>query len=113
VRSVDSLPESLRCAVEDLRERLVGLLGPDLLALWLFGSFARAAAHEESDVDVAIVVTELDHARWRAIIDCGADVSLAHDLVISPMVFDRATYAHWRRQERPLVMDIEREGIPL
>jgi predicted nucleotidyltransferase len=48
----------------------------------LFGSFARGGAHEDSDVDVAVVL-------------------------------DQETYERWRAQERRLVMDIEREGVPL
>lgn len=48
----------------------------------LFGSFARGGAHEDSDVDVAVVL-------------------------------DQETYERWRAQERPLVIGIEREGVPL
>ena len=79
----------------------------------LFGSHARANAHEDSDVDVAVV---LEAAGWevrRDIIDLAADIGLAHDLMLSPTVFDRATYERWRAQDRPLVRDIETEGIPV
>ena len=33
------------------------------------------------------------------------------DLLISPTVFDLARWEEWRRQERPLVMDIEWDGL--
>lgn len=87
--------------------------GDAVVDVRLFGSFSRAEAHEESDVDVAVV---LEHADWKTrcdVIDLATDVGLPHDLLISPTIFDRDTYERWRRQERPLVMDIERDGIPL
>lgn len=83
------------------------------MLLRLFGSRARGQANASSDVDVAVV---LEQAGWNercAVIDAAADVGLEYDLDISPTVFDRSTYLRWREQERPLVLDIEREGIPL
>lgn len=87
--------------------------GPELLELRLFGSFARGEAGEDSDVDVAVVLEDAGWDRRRAVIDLAADVGLEHDLAISPTVFDRETFERWRREERPLVRDIEREGVPL
>ena len=87
--------------------------GDSVVDIRLFGSHARAAAHEESDVDVAVV---LDEAGWETrcdIIDLAADIGLARGLPLSPTVFDRATWERWRSQERPLVRDIEREGVRL
>ena len=88
-----------------------GRLGESVLDIRLFGSHARRNANEYSDVDIAVV---LDEAGWeirRDIIDLAADVGLEHDLLLSPTVFDRATYERWRAQDRPLVRDIETEGI--
>jgi predicted nucleotidyltransferase len=87
--------------------------GKAVLDVRLFGSFARAEAHEESDVDVAVVLERADWNTRRAVIDLATDVGLPLELLISPTIFDRETYARWRRQERPLVMDIERDGMPL
>jgi predicted nucleotidyltransferase len=93
----------------ELRRRF----GQALIDVRLFGSFARAEADEESDVDVAVV---LERADWRTrveVIDLATDIGLPFDLRISPTIFDRKTYEHWREQERPLVMDIERDGVRL
>lgn len=111
--ALDTQPPYVRDAVLELAARLRARWGEDLVALRLFGSRARGEADAESDVDVAVV---LEHVDWKtkcAVIDLAADVGLEHDLLLSPTVFDRATYERWRRQERPLAMDIEREGIPL
>ena len=92
-----------------VRERF----GDSVVDIRLFGSHARSTAHEESDVDVAVVLLE---ARWeirREIIDLATDIGLERGLTLSPTVFDRATYERWRVQDRPLVRDIEHEGIRL
>jgi len=79
----------------------------------LYGSYARGEAHEESDVDVAVVLEDARWATQREVINIAADTGLDCGLVLSPTIFDRETYARWRTQQRPLVMDIERDGIPL
>jgi predicted nucleotidyltransferase len=94
---------------QELRRRF----GEDVVAVRLFGSFARDEADEQSDVDVAVVLERADWSTRREVIDLATDVGLPLDLRISPTVFDRETYARWREQERPLVVDIEREGMPL
>jgi predicted nucleotidyltransferase len=93
----------------ELRRRF----GQALIEVRLFGSFARAEADEESDVDVAVVLELADWSIRREVIDLATDVGLPFDLRISPTIFDRKTYEHWREQERPLVMDIERDGVAL
>ena len=79
----------------------------------LFGSCARGEMREDSDVDVAVVLEHIDGRTKRDVIDLSADVGLAHDVPLSATVLDRATFERWRAQERALVMDIEREGVPL
>jgi predicted nucleotidyltransferase len=111
---VDVPPASLASAAlarftGELRRRF----GEAVIEVRLFGSFARSEANEESDIDVAVVLERADWNTRRDVIDLATDVGLPYDLLISPTVFDRATYERWREQERPLVMDIERDGVPL
>ena len=84
-----------------------------MLDIRLFGSYARSDAREGSDVDIAVVLEEAGWETRRDIIDLAADLGLAHDLTISPTVFDRETWERWRAQDRPLVRDIEHEGLRL
>jgi predicted nucleotidyltransferase len=100
-------------ALAEYASQLRRRYGEALLDLRLFGSFARGEADEESDVDVAVVLEQVDWRTRCAVIDLATDIGLPLDLRISPTVFDRETWETWRRQERPLVMDIEREGVPL
>jgi predicted nucleotidyltransferase len=104
-----SVSEALARFVGALRERFGGAV----VEVRLFGSLARAEADEESDVDVAVVLERVDWATRCAVIDLATDAGLPLDLRISPTLFDRETFERWRRQERPLVMDIERDGVAL
>ena len=92
-----------------VRERF----GDSVIDIRLFGSHARMAAHEESDVDVAVVLIEAGWQVRRDIIDLAADIGLEYGLALSPTVFDRATWERWRCQDRPLARDVEQEGIRL
>lgn len=98
-------------AVAELARELRRRYGEAVLEVRLFGSFARGEADEESDVDVAVVMESADWQTRREVIDLATDTGLPHDLRISPTIFDRETYETWRRHERALVKDVEREGV--
>jgi uncharacterized protein len=101
--------EALRRFRDDVR----AAAGDNLVALRLFGSYARGEAHEDSDVDVAVVVRQATWADRRVILDVAADISLDLELCLSPTILPVEQYELWRRQDRALVRDIEREGVAL
>lgn len=110
---IATTPPSLATSVVDRFARaLRRRYGNTVLEVRLFGSFARGEADEESDLDVAVVLETADWERRREVIDLATDTGLPHGLLVSPTVFDRDTWETWRRQERALVRDIEREGVP-
>jgi predicted nucleotidyltransferase len=108
-----TLPPDVRAAIDELAGGIRARCGASVVAIRLFGSYARCEADEDSDVDVLVVLERAGWSDRRGVLDLAADVGLAHDVLLSPTVLDRATYDRWRRQERPLVMDVEREGLPL
>ena len=87
--------------------------GDALVNVRLFGSCARGEMREHSDVDVAVVLERVDGRTRRDVINLSADIGLAHCVLLSATVLDRETFERWRRQERALVLDIERDGLPL
>ena len=106
----DGLPQrAARRFAGALRERH----GEALVDVRLFGSCARGQMREDSDVDVAVVLERVDRETKRDVIDLASSIGLEHDVLLSPTVLDRQTFERWRAQERLLVMDIEREGLPL
>ena len=106
-------PSGPRTAARQFALALRARYGDALVDVRLFGSCARGEMREDSDVDVAVVLEQVDSRTKRDVIDLSADVGLAHNVLLSATVLDRATFEHWRRQERALVMDIERDGLAL
>jgi predicted nucleotidyltransferase len=99
--------------LEELKKKLVHLLGPQAFKMVLFGSRARGDHGEESDVDVAILVRRLTREMKRRILDQVAEIELKYLLPISVLVFSEDEFEHLKRRERRIAIDIEREGIPL
>jgi uncharacterized protein len=87
--------------------------GERLHGLRLFGSYARGTAHELSDVDVFVLLDRATRTDRLAIFDVVGDLWNDTGLRLSPTIMEEETYEVFRRQERPLIMEIEREGIGL
>lgn len=103
------LADLLSRYASELRKRY----GKDVQDVRLFGSYARGGAHEGSDIDVAVVLKSIDWQRKAEVIDLATDLGLERGVRLSPTVLEKGLYDHWREQERPLVMDIESEGIAI
>jgi predicted nucleotidyltransferase len=88
-----------------LRDRF----GARLRSLVLFGSRARGAGRDDSDLDVLVLVDGLTRAERLEVIDRGADESLAWGLVLSPLVVDPVAW----RDDLPIARAIALEGVPL
>jgi uncharacterized protein len=100
-------------AIRLLKPRLTELLGERLQRIILFGSKARGDFDEDSDLDLAILVDDLDRQLKRQIIDVVAEVELELLTVLSTLVMSTADFEQMKRREIRLAEDIEREGIPL
>lgn len=107
------LPPRISQALAELRRRLASRFGADLVQMRLFGSWARGEANEDSDVDVFVLLRTMTPGAWRDVVNLAAEVGLELDLRLSPTIFDIARHEEWQRQERGLVMDIHRQGIPV
>ena len=92
--------------------------GARLREVVLFGSWARGDAHEESDVDVLVVVDDLDERERRNVMDASYDAAAAaidadEWVSISPLPYSSKQVAELRSRERRLFRDIAAEGVAL
>lgn len=81
----------------------------------LFGSHARGQAHEDSDVDVLVVVRDLTELERRDVLDLAyrIDASAAELVGLSPLAYSEVQVADLRARERRLLREIERDGVRL
>lgn len=112
-----TLPPHVAASLARFRASLVARFDGRLREATLFGSYARGEAHEESDVDVLIVIDDLTESERRDVMD----LSWAADYAdpdgewagLSPLPFSTADVARMRSLERRLWTEIARDGVPL
>jgi predicted nucleotidyltransferase len=97
--------EGVRRVAAAMRERF----GARVKGVGLFGSWARGDAREGSDIDVAVVITELDRSEWGSALELACRAS--GRTAVSPLILSETQLANLRSREIRLAEDIEREGI--
>jgi predicted nucleotidyltransferase len=80
--------------VEEFRDQLRAACGPRLRDLRIFGSKVRGDDHDESDIDLLVLVDGLDHDTWTAVIDLAGSISPWLSAVVED--FDRYHAPHSR-----------------
>jgi predicted nucleotidyltransferase len=74
---------------------------------------ARGDFHDESDMDVAVIVHGLTRRLKGQILNEVAELELEHHMPLSVLVFSDEEFNHLKKRERRIALDIEREGVPL
>ncbi len=102
--------DAIRGIGEAIKSFLESRFGSGLKAVILYGSYARATAVEESDVDFLVVVDEalspwevhrsLDDLLFRLLLETGRLVSV----IVVPE-------RHYERYRSPFLANVRREGI--
>ncbi|MFH1758826.1 MAG: nucleotidyltransferase domain-containing protein [Pseudomonadota bacterium] len=105
-----SLDESR--ALRELKDSLKEFLG-DRIRLVLYGSRARGDYVNESDIDIAVIVRNLNRELKNQILDKIANVELKYLTPLSTLVLSEDDFTSLKNRERRIAMDIEKEGIPL
>jgi len=88
-------------------------LGAELFEIRLFGSRARGEGSDDSDLDVALVVSAAGRRRRYDVYDLAFDIGLQHDVALAPLVIDRAHLDDLRGRELLFPRELDREGIVL
>ena len=102
--------ESIWATVSRLKDGLAEIYGERLKGVYLFGSYARGEADEESDIDVLIVLDRVDDysseiERTSALIsrlslECGRSISR----VLAPE-------ARWREDQTMFFLNLRQEAV--
>lgn len=97
--------------VHELRDKLANLYGERLRGVYLYGSYARGEAGEDSDIDVAIVLASPVDARKEThrVIPLFSDLSLRENCLLVPFFLTEEEY---RAAPYAVHRNIVREGVP-
>lgn len=63
-------------AVDEFKRRVISALGPQVLSFTLFGSRARGEGHEESDLDILVLLRQQNRQAHDMVIDLASDLYL-------------------------------------
>jgi predicted nucleotidyltransferase len=114
--SISDLPMLItreREALAAFRDWVRDRFGERVSDLRLFGSRARGEGHEESDLDVLVVVDGLTWREEREIAQHRGDLLTQHGVWVAPFAVSRERFEQLRRRERRIVSEIDRDGVPV
>lgn len=100
-------------AIAELVDAAWRLLGRDLYELLLYGSRARGEGNEDSDIDLALIVSTEGRARRNEVYDAAFDIGLRHGVLLAPTLIESERLDELRRRERLFASELDRDGIPL
>lgn len=98
----------------EIKTALANLLGDYLIDIKLFGSRARNEAHEESDMDILVLLNqklprELDDEYFNIL----GDIELKYLIPISPLTLTIEQYNDMKDRELLIIDEIEKYGISI
>lgn len=109
-----AVPAAVAPLLGDFAEYLRRRFGKRLREVTLFGSWAKGTPHEESDLDVLVVVDALTTSERREIWNAAFDLDegLGGDpRHLSPLCYPTAQANELRTRERQLLREIDTYGV--
>ena len=107
---MENILEKRKAILLKFKQELSELLGSQLEAIYLYGSWARGQADPDSDIDVLIVLrSEFD---YRDMVERTSELvsrlSLENDVVISRIIVLKDRF---ETEDSPFFLNVRREGV--
>ncbi|MDD6325526.1 MAG: nucleotidyltransferase domain-containing protein [Lachnospiraceae bacterium] len=107
------MPENVSSIVYRFSQEVKRMLGESLRRIIVYGSYARGDYHENSDVDIMILVKMSDEeirAVKNDIYDLAFDVEMNTGIQLSPIIKNEAQYEYWV-DTLPFYRNVRDEGV--
>ena len=89
------------------------ILKENVLAEYLFGSYAARRQTPLSDIDILIIVNTLNPAIRRQMSGLASDYSLQYGIYISPILKESEVWEKNKRYQTLFYKEVIRNGVPL
>lgn len=109
------MSQSIQSVLSDYIEAVKIIYGLHLKKVILYGSYARGDEHEDSDIDIMILldIPDVDIKEYRhRLTDVTFDYNMDNDLEIMPIVKNVDHFNKWV-QNYPFYANIDKEGVTL
>ena len=111
----DSMPNTISNIMYGFSVQLRRLLGNDLSKVILYGSYARGDFHDNSDVDVMVLVKispeEIEKIE-ESVFDLAFDIEMEHGIHISPIIKNEDQFEYWV-DVLPFYRNVRNEGVEI
>lgn len=98
---------------EELVQGILKSVSTSVINIILYGSVARGTSTDESDIDIAILVTdELTFEQSDSLSDFIVDMNLKYDKVFSVIDISAEKFEKWK-SVLPFYKNVEAEGVSL
>lgn len=106
---------TLKLVLDKVCNQAKSVFGESLVAVKLYGSYARGDYDDESDIDVMIIadISPEDREQSRKqLSDYFYDLDLEYEVLLSVFIQDNATYERYKHSY-PFFKNVEKEGVDL
>ena len=115
LEKMKKIPRSIEIPIYKFAQTIQLLLGSDLYAIILYGSYARGDYNNNSDVDIMILVdlpeTEIKKIE-NDVYDVAFEIEINTGINISPVIKNRAQFEYWV-DTLPYYRNVRDEGITI
>ena len=88
------------------------IYGESLDRIILYGSVARGTNTEESDIDIAVITSDMSDEKDDMLTDLSADLNWDYDVLTSIIRIEQSNFEEWKEYS-PFLINVTREGIIL
>lgn len=102
--------QKIRPMILELKDELKKLYGDNMVQLILFGSYARGDIHDESDIDLLLVLKNMESPYQENVFmnELKYELSLKHEKYFSVIATTMEKFSH---EKNPLYDNVNHDGI--